>query len=102
IYHPGFSAYVVRSGPSYVAIHERTRPYVPPPANDPGRVLANPGVSGSGDGRVLASPSVEGRTIADPKIGPRPSELGIKSPIATPPAGHAGLAQAEAYARPKS
>ncbi len=99
IYHPGFHPYVVRSGPSYATIHERTRPYTPPA--DQGRVVATPGVSGGG--RVIAEPAVGGRTVATPQVGgPRPTELGMKSPIASPPEGHAGLAKAEAYATPRS
>ena len=71
-----------------------TRPYTP----------ANPTVGGGG--RVAANPTVgagSGRFTASPRVGPRPSELGIKAEnVAAPPAGHAGLARAQVLASPNT
>ena len=69
----------------------RTRPYAP----------ANPSVAGPA-GRVAATPGVGPvRSAAAPRVGPRPSELGIKAEnVVAPPIGHAGLGRAQALASP--
>jgi pyruvate/2-oxoglutarate dehydrogenase complex dihydrolipoamide acyltransferase (E2) component len=61
-----------------------TRPYSPPP-----RTPANPTVGGGG------------RVAATPRVGPRPSEIGVKpASVVAPPSGNAGLARAQALASP--
>lgn len=102
----GVHGHVVR-GPGTVAIEGRTRPYVPasPTVGGGGRVAASPTVGGSG--RVAAEPTVGAggaggsRVAATPRVGPHPSELGIRAEsVAKPPSDNPGLARATAMSTP--
>ena len=96
LYSPRLGGYVVRgSDPRAREYEARTRPYV----------AALPSVGG-GRGSRCGQPDrrwrgAGGRIAASPRVGPRPSELGMRpESVAAPPAGHAGLARAQALAAP--
>jgi hypothetical protein len=116
LYTPGVSRHVVRG--EAAREHEgRTRPYVAanpsvggggrvaaaPTVGGGGRVAANPSVGG---GRVAAAPTVgdaSARALANPRVGPRPSELGVRSgAVVAPPRDDAGLARARVLSSPHS
>ena len=104
IHHPTMPTHVVR-GPAAHEHHGRTQDYVParPGVGAGGdRVVANPSVNGSD--RVVANPSVGGkRTVANPVVGPRPDEIGVKNEaVVPPPASNQGLARARAFAAPST
>lgn len=101
IYSPAVVHHVVR-GPAAREQEEHTRPYVAaaPAVAGGGRVAASPTVGG---GRVGASPTVGERALANPRIGPRPSELGIPAAaVVAPPREDAGLARARVFANPRT